>query len=285
MGDAAVRTGCVELSARFSITVVPATSVLVESLGRALLRRARAGSAMWSVAREPAESSTSHWERDLGLALERTTAQLRDPLMPIRSRMSTATRKVLPSLTAAALGIAPRAVAAQVSSRPAAVNLTVVVPSRAPSNGVMTSDGIVSLVRSAGGTEIETRIGLVNREPARIEVRLGSTWRAESTRVWVRNAMGAFQPLIYGTGIIAVDSPFTLRGRKCSFSPRLERHHRIAGRYPARVPLTVGSGDEFSGVEFPVDSARHRTRPLSRTADSASSPLPPAASRPGSSSR
>lgn len=171
--------------------------------------------------------------------------------MPIRSRMSTATRKVLPYLTAAALGIAPSAIAAQVSSRPASINLTVVVPARGPSNGVMPSDGIVSLVRSAGSTEIETRVGLTNRTPARIEVRLGSTWHAESTHVWVRNATGAFQPLMHGTGIIAVDAPFDVHpGGNVHF--RLESTDTTAS--PVAIPLeyrvTVGSGDEFSVWSF-----------------------------------
>jgi len=180
--------------------------------------------------------------------------------------MSTVPRRiVLPSLTLITLALSPAAVAAQpVGSRPASVNLTVVVPPRPPSDGAVTSEGTASLIgASSTAVDLETNIGLVSRSAARIEVRLGASWSAESTSVWVQNPRGQFERLLRDTSVLAVDGPLDSAAARSALRFRVESGKpgsRASLLVPLEYRLTVGTGDEFSVWCFPsflrVDSSR-----------------------------
>src|SRR5688500_19176028 len=71
------------------------------------------------------------------------------------------------------------------------------------------------------------------RAATRVEVSLGGAWRADSTRVWVRNSRGDLERLAAGERVIAFDQPMSraavLPTIRCSSnlttaSPRSEEH-------------------------------------------------------------
>ena len=166
-------------------------------------------------------------------------------------------RASFPSLALFALGlISPEALAGQlVSARPASVGLTVVVPPRQHSDAAVASEGRVSLIRTTPTViDLETQVGLANWPAARIEVRLGSTWSAESTRIWVQNRHGEFERLLRDASVVALDAPPDLVGMRSAIRFRVES---IAPRStsPTVVPLEyrlkVGGGDQFSVWSFP----------------------------------
>ena len=210
--------------------------------------------------------SASRGRGDLGLAFGWSTAQLPGSVLPIRFHMrATIQRSVFPSLVLIIYGfVSPSGLTAQsVSSRPASVGLTVVVPPR-PTDGGVTSEGTVSLI---GGTptaiDLEAIVGLANRPATRIEVRLAASSDADSTQVWVQNQRGEFERMLRDASIVAMD------GRRPVATPRSSLRFRVESSRPLAVSslaipveyrLTIGGGDEFSVWSFPsllrVESSR-----------------------------
>jgi hypothetical protein len=165
-------------------------------------------------------------------------------------------RAVLSSLASVVIVLAlPARLSAQLASaRPASVALTVVVPTHPQSGGLTSLPGRVSrLGTTATSVDFETMVDLVDRAPARLEVRLGETWSAESTRVLVRNARGDFQRLLRGAGFVTVDA--LSQSASMSRAPlrfRIESAPLDASSLaiPLEYRLTVGRGDEFSVWSF-----------------------------------
>jgi len=181
--------------------------------------------------------------------------------------MSTGTQKVvLRSLAAISLGLAaPVPLLGQlVSARPATVGLTVVVPPKAPATGTLTSEGVVSLISATPtAIDVETRVGLTSRKPARVEVRLGDGPPAESSRIWIRNARGEFERLQRDASVVAIDGPLETTETHPALRFRVESNDRLAVTslaIPVEYRLTVGNGDQFSVWSFPsvlrVDAGR-----------------------------
>lgn len=163
----------------------------------------------------------------------------------------------MPSLAVIALGLTvPAPLAAQlVSARPASVALTVVVPPQPPSDGALISEGAASLISARPATiDLETTVGLINRAPARIEVRLGAPWSADSTRIWVRNKHGEFERLQPETPVVTLDAPADPTAARSVLRLRVQPSSPITTS-PLVIPLeyrvTVGSGDTFSVWSFP----------------------------------
>lgn len=160
------------------------------------------------------------------------------------------------SLALIAFGLAsPRASPAQlISARPASVGLTVIVPPRLQSEAVVVSKGNVSFLRTTpAAIELETTVGLLDRQVTRIELRLGRTWSADSTGVWVQNQRGEFERLLRDESVVTLDAPPTVVRSEGPLRLRMES---TPGRLalPMTIPLeyrlTVGSGDEFSVWSF-----------------------------------
>ena len=173
--------------------------------------------------------------------------------------MTTAAQKALvPSLASIALIFAsPDAVAGQsLSTRPASVALTVVVPPHAPPVGGMITDGSTTVIgRTSSAVDLETMVGLGDRAASRIEVRLGAAWNPDSARVWVRDRAGTFAQLMRDAMIVAFDAPLA---RSVPASPL---HFRVESARPAMLSsltipveyrLTVGAGDEIAVWSFPT---------------------------------
>jgi len=149
----------------------------------------------------------------------------------------------------------PRALPAQlISARPASVGLTVIVPPRVQSEAVVVSEGNVSFLRTTPtAIELETTVGLVDRPVARLELRLGSAWSADSTGVWVKNQPGEFERLLRDESVVTVDAPPTVVRSGAPLRLRVESTPgRLASpmAIPLEYRLTVGSGDEFSVWSF-----------------------------------
>jgi hypothetical protein len=186
---------------------------------------------------------------------------------PIRILVHTVARRaVVPSLASIVVAVAsPNALGGQlVSARPASVSLTVVVPPHAQPDAVVTSEGNVALVRrTPTAIDLETVVGLASRPTARIEVRLGESWNADSTRVLVRNRRGEFEQLARNTSIVALDSPQESTGLPSPLQFRVESRRPVTASsltIPVEFRVTVGAGDEFSVWTFSsllrVDSER-----------------------------
>ena len=129
--------------------------------------------------------------------------------------MSNTRFAVLPCLVVIASTLAsPRATEAQlVSARPASVALTVVVPPRPYSNVAAFSDARVSVLGVTSTTiDLETTLDALDQSASRLEVRLGSAWKADSTGVLVRNARGKFERLSRETTVVALDAMPTMAG-------------------------------------------------------------------------
>jgi hypothetical protein len=96
-------------------------------------------------------------------------------------------------------------------------------------------------------------IALANRKTTRVEVRLGSTWRAESTSILVRDQHGNLTRLLREANVVAFDAP---DGRAMIETPlhfRIESTTPLATMslaVPLEYRLTVGRGDEFSVWTF-----------------------------------
>lgn len=188
-----------------------------------------------------------------------STTQLLRPVLPIRLHMTiTAQRALVSTLASIALVLAsPDVLAGQsLSARPASVALTVVVAPHAQPEVALVADSVTSVVRrTRTAVELETTVGLGNRIASRVEVRLGSSWNGDSTRVWVQNSHGAFEPLDRSASIVTLDTPPLLAG------PRSPLHFRIESSQPSpfavmAIPveyrLTVGTGDEIAVWTFPA---------------------------------
>jgi hypothetical protein len=172
--------------------------------------------------------------------------------------MGTMTQKaVLTSLALLLIILAlPRMLGAQVvSARPASVVLTVVVPPRR-TDGIVASEGIVSLVgTTATAIDFDTMVGLADRAPARIEIRLGAAWTGESTHVLVRNRRGEFERLLRDASVIALDTPRETRALASPLHFRVESSAPLALSslaIPVEYRVTIGRGDEFSVWSFPA---------------------------------
>jgi len=198
-----------------------------------------------------------------------SAAQLPDPTLPIRLGMTIATQKALViSLASIALIlVCPDAIAGQsLSTRPASVALTVVVPPRASpvAGGAVTDGSVTVLGRTSTAVDLETMVGLGDHLTSRIEVRLGAAWTTDSARVWVRSRNGTFEQLLSNTMIVALDAPLA---RSVVRSPL---HFRVESARPLALPslsipveyrLTVGTGDEIAVWTFPTVIRFDSTQP------------------------
>jgi hypothetical protein len=159
------------------------------------------------------------------------------------------------TVVVASLAVSAPLGAQLVSARPASVSLTVVVPSREPVARGVAAEGTVALLATASHTaDIETLVSIANRAAVRIEVRLASTWNADSGRVWVRNQRGEFEALTIGGPAATLDAPRGEPGTGLPLRLRVESTSS-RGRSSLTIPLdyrvTVGAGDEFSVWTFP----------------------------------
>ena len=163
---------------------------------------------------------------------------------------------LLPSVTAIAfIAACPGALASQtMSARPAAVSLTVVIPSRlSPGAALTLDDGTTLLHRGAATLDVETMIGVADHPASRIEVRLGRAWADDSARVMVENHRGEFEALGGAAGVVALDVPSGI-GRE-----RATLRFRVAGSsaasatlaIPVEYRITVGSADQIAIYSFP----------------------------------
>jgi hypothetical protein len=149
----------------------------------------------------------------------------------------------------------PRVLPAQlISARPASVGLTVVVPSRVqPETSAVSQGNVLFLRTTPTAIDLETTVGLLDRPVTRVELRLGSAWRAESTGVWVQNHVGEFEQLLKDERVVAFDAPGTAGASSAPLRLRVESQpHRLASpmTIPLEYRLTVGSGDQFSVWSF-----------------------------------
>lgn len=174
--------------------------------------------------------------------------------MPIRADMSASNRKALvPSLAASLVLTTPAAVVGQsVSSRPAAVALTVVVPPRALSE-LATVEHATLFGGNDTARDVHAVIGVANRQPSRIEVRLGADWSDASTRVFVRNRAGEFELLASTTPIVAATTPAASTNGRSRLQFRLESERPMAAgmSIPVEYRVTIGEGDEIAVWTFP----------------------------------
>jgi hypothetical protein len=155
----------------------------------------------------------------------------------------------------------PLVVAGQtISSRPASVALTVVVPGRAPSAAAFaTATNATVVSRSANVADIETLVGVGEGLTSRVEVRLGRDWPSDSPRVWIRNSSGTFERLVAGVPVVAHDASSV--GAAVGAAPRPAVMLRIesdrplpALLVPVEYRLKIGSGDQASvwTIESPI---------------------------------
>lgn len=165
--------------------------------------------------------------------------------------MTTVTRNALaPSLASIALVLAsPDVLAGQsLSARPASVALTIVVPPHAQPDLALGPDGVAVVRRTPSAVDFEALVPVGDRSPSRVEVRLGSPWAPDSTRVWVRDSTGAFEQLLTDASVVALEAPLassvqrsTLRFRVESSQPSLLASIAI----PVEYRLTIGAGDQI----------------------------------------
>ena len=155
----------------------------------------------------------------------------------------------------AALGaLAAPAVAgaqARLSSTPATVTLTVVVPPKVP--GGPGAAGADRVRRDGEDIEVTTPVALVDRHPTRVEVSLAADNASATTlgsRVLVRDAAGRFVPLVAGAPVTVLDR------RQPPFTPSADVVFRIpdAAAGAAPVPVTyrivVGEGERAAAWLF-----------------------------------
>jgi hypothetical protein len=140
------------------------------------------------------------------------------------------------------------------SARPASVGLTVVVPPPATSDVGVFEDSVWSTRSTPTAIDLETTVGLLDRQVTRVELRLGAAWSSESTSVWVRNQHGRFERLVSDANVVAIDTPPGLVRSRVPLSFHVESTPRRPGA-PMTIPLeyrlTVGDGDRFSVWSFP----------------------------------
>lgn len=168
--------------------------------------------------------------------------------------MKTPGRKCLGGLLAATpfAVSSPKALIAQtLSTKPASVSLTVVVPGHYPSAIAPVTDGGTRLVRrTTAAVDVDALLGAVDRLVSRIEVRLGAGWSADSGRVLVRDRAGEFQELDRDTTVVAGDAAVAgTSAIRFRIEPtRAMSASRLA--VPVEYRLTLGSGDQFAVWSF-----------------------------------
>jgi hypothetical protein len=141
------------------------------------------------------------------------------------------------------------------SARPASVSLTVVVPAAARVGDALTADGRATVLhRSPTMLDLETTVGAADRAASRIEVRLGAGWADDSVRVLVRNQHGAFEPLVGGASVVAVDAPPSLTSTRSPLQFRLASTKLMPAlqEIPVEYRITVGSSDQIAVWSFPA---------------------------------
>jgi hypothetical protein len=73
------------------------------------------------------------------------------------------------------------------------------------------------------------------RAATRVEVSLGGAWRADSTRVWVRNSRGDLERLAAGERVIAFDQPMS----RAAVLPTIRCSSNLTTASPAQRPRDV----------------------------------------------
>jgi hypothetical protein len=163
---------------------------------------------------------------------------------------------LLPFVSAIALVAAyPGALASQMmSSRPATVSLTVVVPSRRLPGAPLTLEDRASVLQRGVATlDVETMVGVADRPASRIEVRLGRMWANDSAHVMVENHRGEFEALGGAAGVVTLDVPPAMSRERAAL------RFRVAGggatsatlAIPVEYRITVGSADQIAIYSFP----------------------------------
>jgi len=171
--------------------------------------------------------------------------------------MKSSSRKTLAGASAAMVVVmtVPHAARGQtLSSRPAAVALTVIVPPRTWSGDAFAAGTDARIVRRAGNVvDFETTVGVGDRPMSRVEVRLDRVPAADSTRVWVRNSSGTFERLGAGTAVIAIDVPMDRAVPSAAVMFRIEPDRPRAPSsvtIPVEYRLRVGTGDRTAVWSF-----------------------------------
>jgi hypothetical protein len=163
---------------------------------------------------------------------------------------------LLPSVTAMVLVFAaPHTLAGQTSSaRPAAVSLTIVVPSRRPLGASLASDERATVLhRDATMLDLEAMIELADRPASRIEVRLGRGWPTDAAPVLVRNQNGQFEPLDDDSRVVAVDMPPSFSSTRTAVRFRVASNRAMptSMAIPVEYRITVGAADQIAVYTYP----------------------------------
>jgi hypothetical protein len=161
-------------------------------------------------------------------------------------------KALVPSLAVSLVLVTPEAVLGQsLSSRPASIALTVVVPPRELAE-VMTIEHATLLGSGDATRDVQAVIGIANRPASRIEVRLGADWASTSARVLVQNRAGEFEPLASATRTVVATLPATAVGARSRLRFRLESEPLAAiVSIPIEYRVTVGEGDQIAIWTFP----------------------------------
>jgi len=157
-------------------------------------------------------------------------------------------KSLAPSLVVSLVLITPEAALGQsLSSRPASIALTVVVPPRELAE-LTTIEHATLLGSRDAARDVQAVIGIANRPASRIEVRLGADWSSTSARVLVQNPAGEFEPLASATTIVAGTVPATTADARSRLRFRLESERPLAAiaSIPIEYRVTVGEGDQIA---------------------------------------
>ena len=162
---------------------------------------------------------------------------------------------LVPSLAASLALVTPETIAGQsVSTRPASIALTVIVPPRAVASPATVERAAV-LRQSASALDVQAMVGVATGAASRIEVRLAAAWRTDSTRVLVQNAKGEFEALGVDTPIIAATAPVSGEGSRSFVRFRLESERPLSAAtvsVPIEYRITVGHGERITIWSFPA---------------------------------
>jgi hypothetical protein len=169
-------------------------------------------------------------------------------------------KTLVPTLAVSLVLVTPEAVLGQsLSSRPASVALTVVVPPRelaVPPRELAELTTIEHATLHGSGDaarDVQAVIGIANRPASRIEVRLGADWASTSARVLVQNRAGDFEPLASATRTVAATVPASAVGARSRLRFRLESERPLATivSIPIEYRVTIGEGDQIAIWTFP----------------------------------
>ena len=162
-------------------------------------------------------------------------------------------KTLVPTLAVSLVLVTPEAVLGQsLSSRPASIALTVVVPPRELAE-VMTIEHATLLGSGDATRDVQAVIGIANRPASRIEVRLGADSASTSARVLVQNRAGEFEPLASATRTVVATLPATAVGARSRLRFRLESERPLAAivSIPIEYRVTIGEGDQIAIWTFP----------------------------------